>query len=192
MNDYEKLAELERAKHQMTEIIDSELKGILLRSRAEYIEGAEKNTKYFANVEKKRAEQKVIRTLNTDSDTLNNNQDILDYTMQYYAKLYSNDNTTDDDNYFFNLEHNKLNDHENIRLSGHITEGECLDAIQNMNHNKSPGSDGLSVEFYKTFWTDIKSFYTKSINYSYDNGSLTELQNQSVITLIPKKKMIHV
>jgi len=91
--------------------------------------------------------------------------------------------------FFLNLEHNKLSDHENIILSGHITEGECLDAIRNMKHNKSPGSDGLSVEFYKTFWTDIKSFYTKSINYSYGNGSLTELQNQSVITLIPKIKI---
>ena len=46
------------------------------------------------------AEQKVIWTLNTDSDTLHINKDILDYTMQYYAKLYSNDNTTDYDNYF--------------------------------------------------------------------------------------------
>ena len=54
----------------MTEILDTELKGILIRSKAEYIEGAEKNTKYFANLEKKRAESKVIKTLETENRTL--------------------------------------------------------------------------------------------------------------------------
>jgi len=81
--------------------------------------------------------------------------------MQHFAKLYSNDKTTDDSNYFLNLEHNKLNDYENIMLSGHITLEECLDAIRNMKNNKSPRSDGLSVEFYQTFWTDIQCFLHK-------------------------------
>ena len=34
--------------------------GILLRSKAEWIEGAEKKSKYFSNLEKRNAEKKVI------------------------------------------------------------------------------------------------------------------------------------
>ena len=55
-----------------------------------------------------------------------------------------------------------------------------------MKNNKSPGSDGITVEFYKMFWNKIKQYYVNSINYSYQNGHLTELQG--IISLIPKRK----
>ena len=56
-----------------------------------------------------------------------------------------------------------------------------------MKNNKSPGSDGLTTEFYKIFWSTLKPFYISSINFSYNNGSLTALQKQGIITLLPKK-----
>ena len=54
-----------------------------------------------------------------------------------------------------------------------------------MKNQKSPGSDGITVEFYKLFWNDVKEFYINSINYSFQTGSLTDLQKQSIITLLP-------
>ena len=59
-----------------------------------------------------------------------------------------------------------------------------------MKNNKSPGSDGLTTEFFKIFWNDIKVFYLDSINLSYETGQLTELQKQGFITLIPKQDKI--
>ena len=56
-----------------------------------------------------------------------------------------------------------------------------------MNNNKSPGSDGITAEFFKIFWNDLKSHYVKSLNYSFENGSLTTLQKQGIISLLPKK-----
>ena len=56
-----------------------------------------------------------------------------------------------------------------------------------MNNGKSPGSDGLTTEFFKIFWNTIKSFYIKSVNYSYEHNTLTTIQNQGIITLLPKK-----
>ena len=47
-----------------------------------------------------------------------------------------------------------------------------------MNNQKSPGSDGITVEFYKLFWNDVKEFYINSINYSFQTGSLTDLQTK--------------
>ena len=49
-------------------------------------------------------------------------------------------------------------------------------ALRDMNTNKSPGSDGKTTEFFKIFWGDLKSFYVKSLNYSFENVSLTTLQ----------------
>lgn len=55
-----------------------------------------------------------------------------------------------------------------------------------MKNGKSPGSDGLNVEFYKIFWNDIKTDLLESFNFSYHNGSLSQLQAQSLITVLPK------
>ena len=58
--------------------------------------------------------------------------------------------------WIFNIDHTKLNDNEKELLSRQISESECKEAFRNMKNNKSPGSDGISVEFFKLIWKDIK------------------------------------
>ena len=56
-----------------------------------------------------------------------------------------------------------------------------------MNLNKSPGFDGLPIEFYIVFWNDINDMLLNSYNYSFENGLLSLSQRNGVITLLPKK-----
>ena len=49
---------------------------------------------------------------------------------------------------------------------------------------KTPGNEGFSVEFYLTFWEDIKQYLIKSINTGYP---VTKMR-QGIITLLPKKE----
>ena len=53
--------------------------------------------------------------------------------------------------------------------------------------NKSPGNDGLTKEFYETFWSDIKITFFENILFSFDIGELSISQRQSIIKLIEKK-----
>ncbi len=53
-----------------------------------------------------------------------------------------------------------------------------------MQNNKSPGSDGITIEFYKIFWNE--THLINSLNYSFNNENLTTLQKQGIISLIPK------
>ena len=64
---------------------------------------------------------------------------------------------------------------------------ECEQALTGMKNNKSPGYDGLTVEFYKTFWQDLSDLMINSFNESFHDGKLTEMQNTSVLSLIQKK-----
>jgi len=92
---------------------------------------------------------------------------------------------------FFCNETTTLGQNNGDEQSGHLSEYECGIALKEMKNNKSPGSDGLTADFYKIFWNNIKRYLVKSLNYSYDNKNLTELQKQSIITLLPKKTKIH-
>ncbi len=55
-----------------------------------------------------------------------------------------------------------------------------------MANNKSPGIGGLTVEFYKFFWVDIKFFF-ESINYALSKGTLSVDQMTGLLSLMPKK-----
>ena len=55
-----------------------------------------------------------------------------------------------------------------------------------MQNNKSPGDDGLTKEFFVTFWEDIKYTFLNSCRTKLKN-ELSTSQKQAVIKLIEKK-----
>ena len=57
-----------------------------------------------------------------------------------------------------------------------------------MQNNKSPGSDGLTTEFYRAFWDIISTYVVNSFNYAFNTGKLSISQRLGIISLIPKKK----
>ena len=74
------------------------------------------------------------------------------------------------------------------KCEGLLTKEECLQALKDMSLNKTPGSDGLPVEFYKMFWCDISDHLLNALNYAYHKGQLSVSQKRGVIKLIPCKK----
>ena len=72
-----------------------------------------------------------------------------------------------------------------------ITLEECRNALNQFLINKSPGIDGFTTEFYKTFWNDIKNCLFDSITFSFNIRKLTDSQYQRIITLVPKPDKDH-
>ena len=52
---------------------------------------------------------------------------------------------------------------------------------------KTPGNDGIPIEFYKIFWPLIGEFLIASFNKAFDNREMSSSQKQALITLIEKK-----
>lgn len=178
---------LREKKTELENLTDTKLNGLILRSKANIVEHSERNTKYFASLEKKRSEGKTISRLQINNNINTNQNDILDEAESYYRKLYNKQDTQQSRLNFFDDSIDKLNDTDKQTCEGLLTESECTKALKDMKNNKSPGSDGITVEFYKMFWNVLKHHYINSINYSFQNGSLTDLQKQSIITLLPKQ-----
>ena len=51
----------------------------------------------------------------------------------------------------------KLDPEDKNSCEGEIKESEAKIVLKNMKNNKTPGTDGFPVEFYKFFWNDISS-----------------------------------
>ena len=56
-----------------------------------------------------------------------------------------------------------------------------------MENNKSPGNDGLTKEFYITFWNEVKAPLLLALEKGYLVKQLSTLPKQAVIKLIKIK-----
>ena len=68
-----------------------------------------------------------------------------------------------------------------------LTNEECYSAVNSMTQNKSPGVDGLTIEFYKHSWPLIGDVLVSTFNGGYDNECLTDSQRMAVLSLIFRK-----
>jgi hypothetical protein len=80
---------------------------------------------------------------------------------------------------------NKMSEEREIK-EGPITYSKLLASLKKAKHNKSPGMDGYTVEFYKSLWRDTGHSLLRSINEGCANGSLSTSQNQGIIACIRK------
>ena len=70
---------------------------------------------------------------------------------------------------------------------GAITVDEISFAIKNMNTNKSPGPDGLTVEFYRKFWNLLSPYLVRVYNACFDAGEMCDSMKTSNTRVIFKK-----
>ena len=73
-------------------------------------------------------------------------------------------------------------------LTKPFEEKELFQALKSMEENKSPGKDGISMEFYLTFWHIMKSDFTGVINHIFFiKKELPESMKTAIISMIPRK-----
>ena len=56
-----------------------------------------------------------------------------------------------------------------------------------MKNDKSPGNDGLTKEFYISFWANIKATFIYSLKQAKERKELRISQRQAIIKSIEKK-----
>lgn len=81
----------------------------------------------------------------------------------------------------------QLREEEKEHISGLLTAQEVTTAVKEMKTGKSPGLDGLTLEFYREFWAILKQDFLEMANEGFTRGKLSHSQRTGVIRLIYKK-----
>ena len=170
-------------------------KAAQIRSRAKWVELGEKNNSYFLGLESVRAKTKIMEQLKDENGLILTNQnDIQRRQRQYFENLYERKINEDDmelkiDTFMQDCNNiPSLNVDDREALEAPLTEQELLTGLKELNNGSAPGSDGITIEFFKVFWSRIKPFVYNSFIQALDKGSLSTTQRNAVITLIHKGK----
>lgn len=186
------LNELTKSQERLKTIRETKIEGIILRSKANWQLNGERNSKYFLHLENKHYQDKLIPMLITDAGKeVNEIDDILEVQKKYYKKLYTSRKPLLDEecekSFFPNAGKGRvLSENEALSMEQDISVEECFTFLKNMKKNKSPGSDGYTVEFYLHFWNDLKHYMVRSFRESFQQDLLTESQRLGIITCLPK------
>ena len=188
------LNEYYSVKNELESLEREHARGIIVRSKIQFVEEGEKCTSYFLRQEKSNYNNKHITKLidPKDGSTVETPQEILDLEKTFYQDLYDdksdpNRSTEAENEIFENLDIPKISDENKQFCEEELTETEILKSVKAMKSGKSPGTCGLTSEWYKFFWIDIKEILVTSINYNLRNGKLSLEQRRGILTLIPKK-----
>ena len=161
---------------ELESIYDHIAEGIRIRSKCDWYEHGEKPTKFFLNLEKKSGNQNHIRKLIIDEKQIDGNIEILKKTENFYETLFKTQsfkNVSEIENFLCGIVTPSLNNGQ-IKLSKKdLPETDLYNAMKNMQNNKSPGSDGLTKEFYEGFWDEIKELLIGSATEAKQRGELS-------------------
>ena len=188
MQDYE------TTKHEYELLQKRKTQGLIVRSRAQYVEHGERNSKYFLSLEKRNQSIKHIKCLvNESGKIISHPTEILKEHEMFYQKLYTEseiERHIDPSARYFLEDENlaTLKPQSREMCDSFITMEEYGKALKQLSNNKAPGSDGFPSDFYKFFWIDIRDAVIDSFNYAFKCGRLSIVQRRSILSIIPKKQ----
>ncbi len=110
--------------------------------------------------------------------------------ITFYQKLYQKSpepTQMDLDNFLKNIPSIPKIKADTSNMVRPITNKEVEDAIGQLWTNKSPGSDGLTSEFYKHFCEEITPILTHTFNKIFESRQLLLSQKLAIIILLFKK-----
>ena len=159
---------LNSAKENLELFYEEKVHGIVIRARARWHEHGERSSKYFLNLEKRNHVKKHMRRLKISGSTKTDPFNILSEQKRFYQDLYTSKNIRTDstqtaESFLSNLDIPRLTEEQKLSCEGKITPEECAAVLENFQNNKSPGNDGIPVEFYKKFWSLISEPFTKCV-----------------------------
>ena len=148
----------------------------------DHLEG-EKCTKYFFSLEKSLQANPCMPSLRKDGQTLEDPQDILQEVCWFYQNLYSEESKVESDlDLMLNKINKKVSPQAKLDCDARVSLEDMTASVRSMKSGKSPGTDGLTSDFYKAFWEILGKDLHDTMSFCLDRGEMTPTQRHAVIT----------
>ena len=150
----------------------------------------EKPTKYFYSQEKlKQKKKNRTRLVDDKSKVLLKNTKILNEYRNFCQKLCNKQKICETTQKEL-LKHikPKTSETENQKLKKQIEISETKQALQDVENGRSPGGDGIPIEFYKEFFKISKKDLQNPFNVLFNLKTTPKTWNHVLITVISKRK----
>ena len=186
---HENNLELENLRNELKKVHEKAGEGAKIRSRIKWYEEGEMSSKYFYGLEKRNAKDKAWeKILDSNGQLQFGTNNIIETQVKYYTELYSSEEI---DNAaarkYLRVLDQKVCKEDEKYLDKKIDPSEMLKALKKMKNNKSPGPDGLAIEFYKLYWKNVGQDLLQVFEDSFKSEELPYSFYSAVIRLIFKK-----
>ena len=180
---------MQRARDILQSHEQEKNEGIFVRSKCQLYEEFEKPTKYFYNlINQNKVNTTIVELTNDKGKSTKIPQEIMGQTHTFYSNLFSKQPTDSKCQTELLLKlRKKLTAEESELLDRVFTKEELFRALMKLKLGKSPGIDGLPVEFYILFWPTIQDDFLEVVSTSYNNALLSKSMRTAILTLIFKK-----
>lgn len=157
------------------------------KSRVHWLKHGDQNNKFFFNSCKGRWNSNKILALEDDSGVLHtSHRGISNVAIEFYMGLLGHSNEA---NAFpEDLSLPSLSESQQEDLIRPFTAADVWNTMKSMARNKSPGPDGLTVEFFMATWSIVGEAVTKGILYFFQTQKLPRIINSTAIALVPKQQ----
>lgn len=182
--------EIMDTKKKIKDIEEAEMEGAALRSRVQWQQEGEKCTRYFFSLEKRKGGDRQIKELvDKDGNTYNTKKETLEYVKKFYVKKYKNTDLNNDNcEILLDTITRRLTNEQRDEQAGSFTMSELESVMKKMKKNSSPGSDGLTTEFYIQCWDFMRHDLLLVFNEISATRCLPLSMTQALITLLFKNK----
>ncbi|KAA8593148.1 hypothetical protein FQN60_009264 [Etheostoma spectabile] len=183
------MLKISNRKSALKDLLGTTVQGALVRSRFQNVALMDAPTSFFFGLEKKNGQSRAVHALcSATGPELREPGEIRRHAVDFYSELYSSE-YRDNEELFESFSEGlpKVPTDVNAELEEPLALEELFTALQSMEGGKAPGIDGIPVEFYREFWTDLGGDLLSVFNESFNDMLLPQSCRRAVITLLPKK-----
>ncbi|XP_073358140.1 uncharacterized protein [Aegilops tauschii subsp. strangulata] len=156
------------------------------RSRTDWLQAGDQNTKYFqARATHRRRKNTVKALLKEDDSRSVVNEDMREVAASLYEQLFSSEGSAGAQDVLSNIAP-AVSDDMNAKLIEQFSDQEIEKALFQMGPTKASSPDGLPALFYQCHWALVKEDVCAAVKDFLNGAATPDSFNATVIVMIPK------
>ena len=156
------------------------------KSRVQWLNEGDKNTKFFHAQTMKRRRFNQIKGLEDTHGVWHENEAVLaTIAAEHFTDLFSSSHPNNVEN-IANCMNGRVSLEDNLMLTGPVTDEEIQSAAFQIPPSRAPGPDGFTGGFYHDHWEVVGKDVTRMIKAFWHSGKFLKKFNHTNLALIPK------